>query len=175
MRKAALNASTASDSRPKYLEIRLARSSPASRLTRMPAPTEVAATWRSGPGQPFGRVRRLPGEPRNHDRVLLQVLFLDALVEIDIRVVHADVVILVFLDGIESGDAHGAEAEVIGVADPRDDVLAHSEILQRREPLVEDGLRRLAVLHVPAVNRSAGRIEIQVCHELVALVLVRVS
>src|SRR3954453_11423139 len=94
------------------------------------APAALSAPRRRlGSRNPLIGVRRLPREPRHHDRVLLQVLLGDALVEVDVGVVHADVVVLVLLDRIEPGDAGGAEAEVIGVADAGNDVAPGAEIL----------------------------------------------
>src|SRR6476646_352702 len=107
------------------------RTRPDSRLARMPAATIASARGRRGGGpitasaatrrrlgsrDTLVGVRRLPREPRHHDRVLLQVLLADPLVEIDVGVVHPHVVVLVLLDRIETGDAGGAEAQMIGVA-----------------------------------------------------------
>ena len=50
MRKAAVKASAASVCCPKYFANSASRTSPARRLIRMPAPTEVAATRRQGLG-----------------------------------------------------------------------------------------------------------------------------
>src|SRR4029453_2082034 len=118
MRNAALNASADSDARPKYFANSLTRTSPMRRLMRMPAATIVsgranrarpassaglsATRRRFRPRNPLVAVRRLPGEPRHHDRVLLQILLGDALVQVDVGVVHADVVVLVLLDRIEA-------------------------------------------------------------------------
>src|SRR5262245_24202645 len=122
MRNAALNASAASDARPKYFENRRTRISPARRLARMPVATmasaranrarparvDLSATRRRfRPRNPLVGVRRLPGEPRHDDRVLLQVFFGYALVHVDVGVVHADVVVLVLLDRVETRDAGG--------------------------------------------------------------------
>src|SRR3954462_10743259 len=136
MRTAALNASAASDWSPKKNEKMAVRARPESRLARMPAATMVSARHkrrgfaaagvsatrrRPGPGQPIGGVCRLPGKPRHHHGVLLQILLADAFVQVHVRVMHPHVVILVLLDRIEAGHSDGAEAE-IGVADPRDDI-----------------------------------------------------
>src|SRR5688500_12564963 len=102
---------------------------PARRLRRMPAPTAFAATAGSGPRNPLGGGRGLPREPRHDDRVLLQVLLADPLVEVGIRVVRADVVVLVLLDRIETRHSGGAEAEMIGIADSGDDVSPDPEVL----------------------------------------------
>src|SRR5262249_32969096 len=125
---AALNASAASERSPKKNEKTTDRTSPDNRLARMPAATIASAAERRRAGgalaatrcrlRPRNRlvgIRRLPGEPRQHHRVLLQVLFADALVHVDVRVVHPHVVVLVFLDRIEAGDADRAEAQMIGV------------------------------------------------------------
>src|SRR3954469_12301321 len=191
IRTAALNASAASDCRPKKYEKIPTRTTPDRRLARIPAATIASARktrrgraataglpgtrTRFGTRQPLVRVRRLPGEPRHHQRVLLQVLLADALVEIDVGVVHADVVVLVLLDWIEPRNAGGAEAEMIGVADPGDDVAPRAGVRQRREPRVEQRFRRLAVLHVPPVNGAGCRIHIQVDERPVARLLVGVS
>src|SRR5438876_6607982 len=121
MRKAAVKASAASVRWPKYLAKSTCRASPARRLSRMPAPTDFAATRESGPGNTLGSGRGLPREPRHDDGVLLQVLLAHALVQIHVGVVHADVVVLVLLDRVEAGHPDGSAAEMIGVADPGDD------------------------------------------------------
>ena len=95
----------------------------------MPAPTEVAATRRQGRGMRSAVVAACQANHAMTTGVLFQVLLAHALVEIHVGVVHADVVVLVLLDRIEAGHAGGAEAEMIGVADARDDVAAHAEIL----------------------------------------------
>src|SRR5262252_1337822 len=128
IRNAAVNASAAMDCWPKYFENRRCRTRPASRLMRMPAATIASAAAerrRAGgaltatrrrlwPRNRLVRVRRLPGEPCQHDRVLLQILLAHALVHVDVGVVHPYVVVLVLLDGIEAGNADGAEAQMIG-------------------------------------------------------------
>src|SRR5215203_7088624 len=124
IRTAALNASAASDWSPKKNEKMVVRASPESRLARMPAATIASARSRRrgcpaaglsatrrrlGPWQPLGGGGRLPGEPRHHDGVLLQVLFADALVEVHVGVMHPDVVVLVLLDRVEPGNARRAK------------------------------------------------------------------
>ena len=99
---------------------------------------------------------------------------LDALVEIDVGVMHADVVVLVLLDRIEAGHAGGTEAQMIGGADALEHVPAQPEILQRLDPPVEQRLRRLARLGVPPVDRPGRRIDVEVDDRLVARVLVGV-
>src|SRR5215471_7726521 len=109
MRNAALNASADSETCPKYFAISLTRTSPTRRLAKMPAATIVSGrtipasreSWvltptrrRFGPGDPLVGVRGLPREPRHHDGVLLQIFLGDALVQVHVRVVHADVVVL---------------------------------------------------------------------------------
>src|SRR3982751_1328407 len=190
MRTAALNASAASDWSPKKNEKMAVRARPESRLARMPAapmwsarhkrggfaPAALSAPRRQlGPRQPIRGVCRLPGKPRHHHGVLLQILLAHPFVQVHVRVMHAHVVVLVLLDRIEAGHADGTEAEMIGVADPGNDVAPHAEILERFEPLVEGGLPRLAVLHVPPVNRAARRIHVQVHEQAIARVLVRVT
>src|SRR5207247_3997130 len=104
------------------------------RLSRIPAPTDFAATRESGPGNALGGGRRLPREPRHDDGVLLQILLAYALVQIHVGVVHADVVVLVFLDRIEAGHTDGPETEMIRVADPGDHVLPRAQVLERLQP-----------------------------------------
>src|SRR3954447_16692134 len=161
MRTAALNASAASDWSPKKNEKIAVRARPESRLARMPAATMVSArhkrrgfaaagvsATRGRPGrrQPIGGVCRLPGKPRHHHGVLLQILLADAFVQVHVRVMHPHVVILVLLQGMYAGHSDGAEAGMVGVADASDDIGSHAEILEGLEPLVEGGLPRLAVL-----------------------------
>src|SRR6516225_5652393 len=178
-RNAALNASAGTDRSPKKWEKVYVRTRPASRLTRMPAATIASAAgarrragiWLTATrrrlwprDRPVG-VRRLPGEPRHHDCVLLEVLLAHALVHIDVRVMHPHVVVLVFLDRVEPRHTDGAEAQVIGITDSSDDVSTDAKIglcLERREPLVEKRLRGLARLTVPAVNRACRGIDVEV-------------
>jgi hypothetical protein len=51
---------------------------------------------------------------------------------------------------------------VVGAGDALDHVAAHAEVAQRLEPGVEDRLRRLVALHVPAVGRAAARVVVEV-------------
>src|SRR3954471_8466693 len=128
MRTAALNASAASDWSPKKNEKMAVRARPESRLARMPAATMVSARHkrrgfpaaalsatrrRLGPRQPIGGACRLPGQTRHHHGVLLQILLAHPFVQVDVRMMHAHVVVLVFLNGIEARHAGGAEAEMI--------------------------------------------------------------
>src|SRR5260370_5343642 len=147
IRSAAVNAS-ASACRPKKYENIIVRTSPARRLARMPAATIASAVAKRRraagglSGTRGGRRARnrlvgvggLPGKPGQNDRVLLQVLLADALVHVDVRVVHADVVVLVLLDRIEARDARAEEAEVIRVADAGNHVPPRAEILPRPQP-----------------------------------------
>src|SRR3954471_7379227 len=124
IRTAALNASAASDWSPKKNEKIAVRARPDSRLARMPAATMVSARHkrrgpaaglsatrrRLGPRQPIGGVCRLPGKPRHHHGVLLQILLAHPFVQVHVRVMHAHVVVLVFLDRIEARHADGPEA-----------------------------------------------------------------
>ena len=61
---------------------------------------------------PHGRV---PGEHCQHQRRLLQVLLAHALVEIRVRVMRADVVITIVLEGCERRNPHRGEGEMIRV------------------------------------------------------------
>src|SRR6185437_14673356 len=143
MRNAALNASAATERWPKKYEKIVVRANPAMRLAKMPIATIASAPpkrwWDPGclsatrrrlrPRDRLIRVRGLPREPRHDDRVLLQILRIDALVHVRVGVVRADVVVLVFLHLVEAGNAGRAEAEVIGRADAGDHVAPHAEIL----------------------------------------------
>src|SRR5579872_2746972 len=147
IRNAALNASAARERWPKYCEKIAVRASPASRLARIPAATiaSAAATrLRAGGWLTATRrrlrardravgVRRLPGEPRQHDRVLLEILLAHALVRVHVGVVHAHVVVLVFLNRVEARHAHRAETQVISVADAGKDILPDAELGLRLE------------------------------------------
>src|SRR5918992_5109072 len=66
-----------------------------------------AAWW---PRQLLVGDRRVVDEPGEHRRVLLEILLTDALVGVDVRMMRADVVGDVVLDGIEAGDAGFTEA-----------------------------------------------------------------
>ncbi len=106
---------------------------------------------------------------------MLEIRLSHALGRVDIRVVQPRVVVLVGLDRIEPGQPERGETQMVRARNPGLHVLDHPEILQRLEPRVEDGLGRVVVLEIPAVDRSVAGIDVEVHVELIALGLVRVA
>src|SRR5690606_19735845 len=92
--------------------------------------------------------------------------------EIGVRVVRADVVVRVVLDGREAGDAEPGEAQVVGAADAVDDVAYGAEVRERREPGVENPLGRLVLLHIEAVRLAGAGIVVEIDGDAVARGLV---
>src|SRR5262249_9295638 len=66
--------------------------------------------------------RGMVGERSHHDRGLPQVGVAHAFVGVHIRMMRADVVVRVFLNGVEAGHAGAGETQVISIADALDDV-----------------------------------------------------
>src|SRR5205823_3038044 len=136
------------------------------RAKRRASDCSLPGTRIGRPRYALGRVRRLQREPREHDRVLFEVLFPHPLVRIDVCVVRAHVVGGVVLHGIEAWDAGGLEAEMIGVANPGEHVASRATILEGREPCIEPRLYVSAILEVPPVDRSPlSDAPVPVCHE----------
>src|SRR5262245_19463899 len=112
--------------------------------------------------------RRLPREGGHEDGGLLQLVLAHALGKIGVGVARALVVGAEVLNDVEAGQPRLVERDVIGGADPLDDIPRRAEILQGRDPAIENHLRGLIAFHVEADRLAASRIVVQVDGELVA-------
>src|SRR4051812_43108064 len=93
-----------------------------------------SSTRRGGPRQLAIGHRRLIRERGHDDGGLADVVDVEAIIRIHVRVMGADVVVPVVLNRVEAGDAGVDEAEMIGRADRLADVAARAQTLQRLEP-----------------------------------------
>lgn len=95
-------------------------------------------------------------------RDLLEIGSLKSLDHILVRVVSTSFIIEIVLDELESGDADGVEAEVIGAAGVAHGDRADAEILKRSDPLREDRRNGGIALQVDSADFSGTVINVEV-------------
>src|SRR5688572_6744852 len=96
----------------------------------------------SGPPSPGSRRRRKAVRPdgsviqerRQDDRVLFQIVDDDSLGSIHVRVVLANVVVVIVLHGVESNHSRPDEAQMVRAANAQPDIATEPEILERLHP-----------------------------------------
>ena len=121
----------------------------------------------------IGAHRGLPGEARDDDGRLHQVLALEPLVGVQVRVVRARLVLDLVLDELEPGQADGVErtwsvppvSRIVTVVTPRS--------LSGRDPALEDRDDRRVFLGVDAADLARAVVDVEVGGELRVLGLRR--
>ena len=109
---------------------------PSSTLVQRIAQTcdEVHLSQPGLPRDPLVPHRRMPGDDGKHDGRLGNILALDGIRQIGVRVPGADVVVFEILDRRESGHARLDERNMVGASDALDDVPPDAEVRERFEP-----------------------------------------
>ena len=120
--------------------------------------------------RPHGRV---PGEAGDDHGRLHQVVALEALVGVEVGVVRAGLVLDLVLDELEARQADPVEGLVVGAGGVVHRHGRHAEVLERRDPALEDRDDRGVLLGVDAPDLSGPVVDVEVRRELRVLGLRR--